>query len=97
MAASNSSPPGLYLSPDWLALEKEMGARPAFKGNYKEVRAAFAEMSAAIAVQSPPPDPSVATEDFQVGPEVSVRIFRPKEAKDQKLPVGVYMHGGAYC
>lgn len=50
-------------------------------------------------VESPPrsyPADTVVTEDAKMM-GVPVRIFRPKEAGDEKLPGVIYYHGGGWC
>jgi versiconal hemiacetal acetate esterase len=56
---------------------------------------AFNGLGAAVAAQSPPPDPSVNTID-QIADGVPIRIYTPPSAGTGKLPVGVYYHGGGY-
>ncbi|XVF36239.1 hypothetical protein REPUB_Repub19eG0041100 [Reevesia pubescens] len=60
------------------------------------------ERIAGIGVASPGLDPetNVLSKDIVIVPEtgVSARIYRPNlVSKDQKLPVVVYLHGGAFC
>ncbi|XVE94863.1 hypothetical protein REPUB_Repub02eG0046300 [Reevesia pubescens] len=60
------------------------------------------ERTAGVEVVSPGLDPetNVLSKDIVIIPEtgVSARIYRPNLAiKDQKLPLVVYLHGGAFC
>ncbi|PVH71374.1 alpha/beta-hydrolase [Cadophora sp. DSE1049] len=81
-------------APEWLEPEKALGQRPIFGGSPDRIEA-FNSLGAAIAAQSPPPDVSITTVD-QTADGVPVRIYTPPAASDEKLPVGVYYHGGGY-
>lgn len=77
-----------------LQLEKHLGSRPLLSGSPADLLEQFNTLGAALAAQSPPPDPSVESRD-EVADGVPVRIYKPKDASS-KLPLGVYFHGGGY-
>jgi len=79
----------------WLDYEAILGARPLLVGSTDELHEQFNGLLAAIAAQSPPPDPSVKTRD-ETADGVPVRIYTPDGASGKKLPLGVYYHGGGY-
>ncbi|TMX01833.1 hypothetical protein EJD97_023503 [Solanum chilense] len=43
------------------------------------------------------PDTGVSSKDIDISPEIKARIYLPKLTNDQKLPILVYYHGGAFC
>ena len=51
----------IYLDPEYLEIEKALGARPVFRGPVENVRAIAAQWSAMGAAMRPPPDDSVKT------------------------------------
>ncbi|KAI9810198.1 MAG: hypothetical protein M1827_006644 [Pycnora praestabilis] len=83
--------------PEWLEVEKALGTRPVLSGTAEEITEQYNGLGAMLASQMPPPDPSVKARDEKIDENVKVRIYQPKEAaNDEKLPVGVFIHGGGY-
>jgi versiconal hemiacetal acetate esterase len=80
----------------WLDYEKLLGQRPILSGSAEAIIEASNTLNATLAAQSPPPDNLVQTrEDSADG--VPIRIYTPTAAlSENKLPIGVYYHGGGY-
>ncbi|KAG9234343.1 Alpha/Beta hydrolase protein [Amylocarpus encephaloides] len=77
----------------WLEYEKVLGQRPILKGSPQDIVDQFNGLGVALAAQAPPPDTSVETRD-DTADGVPVRIYKSLDSGDQKLPIGVYYHGG---
>jgi versiconal hemiacetal acetate esterase len=91
-----SSPPPFPLpSLTKLQYEKALGQRPTLGHSAEAIIASFNGLGAVLAAQAPPPDPSVTTKDTTAS-SIPVRIYTPPGAEGQKLPIGVYYHGGGY-
>ncbi|QSZ33964.1 hypothetical protein DSL72_005544 [Monilinia vaccinii-corymbosi] len=91
-----ATPSGEGYKPEWLELEKALGSRPLLSGSIANIRDQFDALIAAVATQAGPPDSSVQTRDVSAA-GVPVRIYTPPNPSGQKLPLGVYYHGGGYC
>lgn len=80
-----------------LQLEEASGGRACLHGTPEEIISQFNALIASIVPQLPPPDPAVKTTDG-VADGIPYRIYTPIEAaaKQEVLPVGVYMHGGGF-
>ncbi|CAG8975542.1 hypothetical protein HYALB_00005610 [Hymenoscyphus albidus] len=83
--------------PRWLQFEEKFGARPLFQGSPEDILTQFKGLVSLITSQSPPPDPSVITDDTTAN-GVPVRIYKPAHAIEtgSTLPIGVYFHGGGW-
>ncbi|KAL2186602.1 alpha/beta-hydrolase [Thermothelomyces heterothallicus CBS 203.75] len=89
----------MYLSEEWLAYERKLGFRPVIIGTAQEIRTAYNSLAQTIGEQLPPHDPTLTIRDQTVsaeGHQVAVRIYKPREATERKLPVGIYAHGGGF-
>ncbi|KAI1275972.1 alpha/beta-hydrolase [Xylaria sp. FL0933] len=85
----------MHLNAEWLAYEEKLGFRPMISGTHAEIRKSYNELSEAIKAKLPPPDAELQVFDWKFSKDVSVRLYKPKEARSgQALPLGVYVHGG---
>ncbi|KAB8303590.1 hypothetical protein EYC80_004989 [Monilinia laxa] len=82
--------------PEWLELEKALGARPILTGSPAEIELQFNTLIASVTAQAGPPDSSVQTRETSAD-GIPVRIYTPENPSGQKLPLGLYYHGGGYC
>ncbi|KAM5358471.1 hypothetical protein ACJZ2D_015258 [Fusarium nematophilum] len=75
--------------------EETIGGRPVMKGTAEEMRAQFARLGQSLAPLYPPPADtvSVVQGSFE-GTEY--RIYTPKSAPQEALPIGVYFHAGGF-
>ncbi|KAI1119478.1 alpha/beta-hydrolase [Nemania sp. NC0429] len=87
----------MHLTDEWLAYEKQLGARPKISGTWQEIRTAYNGLSKVIGSKLPPPDLSLLVQDIKISGHVSVRIYTPTQAYPRRaLPLGVYAHGGGF-
>jgi len=82
-------------APEWLEYENVLGQRPLLGGSTQGMIEQFNGLVTALIAQGPPPDTSIQTRD-EMADSVPVRIYIPPGAKEKKLPVGVFYHGGGY-
>ncbi|CAD6443420.1 bc2ae3c4-836e-432f-8561-3b4cda60f40a [Sclerotinia trifoliorum] len=83
--------------PEWLELEKALGARPLLTGTAAEITQQFSGLIHTLAAQAGAPDPSVQTRESSAD-GIPVRIYTPSNTSaENPLPLGVYYHGGGYC
>jgi len=84
----------MELSEEWQAIEHAIGARPKVMGkDIAEIRANVAKTKATRPPVSP--SESLVIADIQLE-NCSVRTYKPKAFKD-RLPLGIFVHGGGYC
>ncbi|KAM5344689.1 hypothetical protein ACJ41O_010551 [Fusarium nematophilum] len=88
----------MSVSASWLEatqFEETIGGRPVMKGTAEEMRAQFARLGQSLAPLYPPPADtvSVVQGSFE-GTEY--RIYTPKSAPQEALPIGVYFHAGGF-
>ncbi|KAH7304210.1 Alpha/Beta hydrolase protein [Stachybotrys elegans] len=89
----------MQLTAEWLALEEKWGYRPTISGTLEELRAGYQALSDTLQAQeNQAPDPSVTTRDQVIYGGLTVRIYTPKQVSEQgqRLPLGVYAHGGGF-
>ncbi|KAJ5296298.1 Aldehyde dehydrogenase N-terminal [Penicillium atrosanguineum] len=82
----------MYISEEWLALEKEvLGRRPLISGSVDEVRAAYQETSEMLAQLYPAIDSYQVVDRKEVTDSgIAIRVYNPSKIESgAKLPVGV--------
>ncbi|KAL3418248.1 lipase 2 [Phlyctema vagabunda] len=72
------------------------GQRPILVGEVTSMVTQYNGIGAMLGPQWGPPSGAVQSRDEQINEHVTVRVYTPNGAEGERLPLGVYFHGGGY-
>ncbi|RDW91626.1 hypothetical protein BP5796_02791 [Coleophoma crateriformis] len=82
-------------APEWLKLEEAFGFKPLVLGTPQEMREQYAAWCGLNLASTPPIGDDVSFEDHQIDSELMVRVYSPKEKKEQGA-VGIKFFAGGW-